>query len=86
MLTMCGVGAQVLLQTLIDDPVRGRVSSLWGMTAFGGTAFGGLIVGAGASSFGLSRATLAVGILCMLLTLRIYLRRLAAARATRPPG
>lgn len=84
MLTMCGVGAQVLLQTLIDDQVRGRVSSLWGMIAFGGTAFGGLIVGAGASAFGLSRATLAVGILCMLLTLRIYLRRLAAARAARP--
>ena len=84
MLTMSGVGAQVLLQTLIDDPIRGRVSSLWGMIAFGGTAFGGLIVGAVASGFGLSRATLAVGILCMLLTLRIYLRRLAAARAARP--
>ena len=81
MLTMCGVGAQVLLQTLIDDEVRGRVSSLWGMIAFGGTAFGGLIVGAVASRFGLSGATLAVGIACMLLTLRIYLRRLAAARA-----
>ena len=83
-LTLCGVGAQVLLQTLIDDSVRGRVSSLWGITAFGGTAFGGLIVGAVASNFGLSRATLAVGILCMLLTLRIYLRRLAAARTARP--
>lgn len=80
MLTLCGVGSQVLLQTLIDDEVRGRVSSLWGMIAFGGTAFGGLVTGAVASLYGLSGATLAVGILCMLLTLRIYLRRLAAAR------
>lgn len=82
MLTLCGVGAQVLLQTLIDDQLRGRVSSLWGMLAFGGTAFGGLVVGAAASQWSLSTATLAVGILCMLLTLRIYMRRLAAARAS----
>lgn len=83
MLTLCGVGAQVLLQSLIDDRLRGRVSSLWGIIAFGGAAFGGLIVGAAASRWGLSVSTLAVGILCMLLTLRIYLRRLAAARAAR---
>lgn len=79
-LTICGVGAQVLLQTLIDDEVRGRVSSLWGMIAFGGTAVGGLVVGALASQFGLSTTTLAIGIVCALLTLRIYLRRLAIAR------
>ena len=79
-LTVCGVGAQILLQSLIDDDLRGRVSSLWGMIAFGGTAFGGLIVGAFASIWGLSATTLGIGIVCMLLTLRIYARRLAASR------
>ncbi len=79
-LTICGVGSQILLQSLIDDELRGRVSSLWGMIAFGGTAFGGLIVGALASIWGLSATTLGVGIVCMLLTLRIYARRLAASK------
>ncbi len=79
-LTVCGVGSQILLQSLIDDELRGRVSSLWGMIAFGGTAFGGLIVGAFASIWGLSATTLGIGIVCMLLTLRIYARRLAASK------
>lgn len=81
MLTLCGVGAQVLLQSLIDDELRGRVSSLWGMIAFGGTAFGGLVGGAMASVWGLPATTMSIGAVCLLLTLRIYMRRLAAARA-----
>ena len=52
-LTFCGVGSQILIQTLVDDDVRGRVSSLWGMIAFGGTAFGSLVVGSAAAAFGL---------------------------------
>lgn len=79
-LTICGVGSQILLQSLIDDELRGRVSSLWGIIAFGGTAFGGLMVGAFASLWGLSATTLGIGIVCMLLTLRIYARRLAASK------
>jgi MFS family permease len=86
MLTVCGVGSQVLLQSMIDDELRGRVSSLWGMIAFGGTAFGGLLVGAFASLWGLSATTLAIGVLCMLLTLRIYARRLAAGRRDKIRG
>jgi MFS family permease len=86
MLTVCGVGSQVLLQSMIDDELRGRVSSLWGMIAFGGTAFGGLLVGAFASLWGLSATTLAIGVLCMLLTLRIYARRLAAGRRDKISG
>jgi MFS family permease len=86
MLTVCGVGSQVLLQSMIHDELRGRVSSLWGMIAFGGTAFGGLLVGAFASLWGLSATTLAIGVLCMLLTLRIYARRLAAGRRDKISG
>jgi MFS family permease len=71
---------------MIHDELRGRVSSLWGMIAFGGTAFGGLLVGAFASLWGLSATTVAIGVVCMLLTLRIYARRLAAGRRDKTSG
>lgn len=78
-LSMCGVGSQILIQTLVEDSVRGRVSSFWGMIAFGGTALGGLLVGAAASAWGLQRAVIATGILCALVGLATVTRR----RATR---
>ena len=63
-LSLCGVGSQILIQTLVDDDVRGRVSSIWGMVAFGGTAIGGLMVGAAASAWGLQNSVIVTGILC----------------------
>ena len=63
-LSLCGVGSQILIQTLVDDEVRGRVSSIWGMVAFGGTAIGGLMVGAAASVWGLQNSVIVTGMLC----------------------
>ena len=63
-LSLCGVGSQILIQTMVDDEVRGRVSSIWGMIAFGGTALGGLIVGTTATVWGLQNAVLVTGVLC----------------------
>ena len=63
-LSLCGVGSQILIQSLVDDEVRGRVSSFWGMIAFGGTALGSLIVGTSAATFGLQNTVVATGILC----------------------
>jgi MFS family permease len=63
-LSICGVGSQILIQTLVDDGVRGRVSSIWGMVAFGGTAIGGLLVGSAASLWGLQNSVMVAGILC----------------------
>jgi len=63
-LSLCGVGSQILIQTLVDDEVRGRVSSIWGMVAFGGTAIGGLMVGAAASAWGLQNSVIVTGIIC----------------------
>lgn len=85
-LTFCGVGAQILLQSLIDDELRGRVSSLWGMLAFGGTAFGGLVAGAAADRWGLSATALAAGASCLLFTLLVALRRRAAKVTPRQPS
>ncbi|HEX7061630.1 MAG TPA: MFS transporter [Woeseiaceae bacterium] len=79
MLTFCGVGAQILLQSLIEDELRGRVSSLWGMLAFGGTAFGGLVAGAAADRFGLASTAVAAGGACVLLAASLARRRRRAA-------
>lgn len=76
-LSFCGVGAQILIQTFVDDEVRGRVSSFWGMIAFGGTSLGSLLIGAAAHFFGLQPAIVATGLLCAVGALR------AAWRAAR---
>jgi len=63
-LSLCGVGSQILIQTLIDDSVRGRVSSFWGMIAFGSTALGSLLVGTAANVWGLQEVVIVSGLLC----------------------
>lgn len=63
-LSMCGVGSQILIQTMVDDDVRGRVSSLWGVIAFGGTALGSLLVGWPASIWGLQEVVIVAGLVC----------------------
>jgi len=63
-LSLGGVGSQILIQGLVDEDVRGRVSSLWGMIAFGGTALGSLIVGSASAAFGLQGTVVITGLLC----------------------
>ncbi len=63
-LSLVGVGSQILIQSLVDEEVRGRVSSLWGMIAFGGTAIGSLIVGSGSAMFGPQLTVIATGLSC----------------------
>lgn len=68
-LSLCGVGSQILIQTQVEEEVRGRVSSLWSMIAFGGTAFGSLIVGSVAAVIGLQITVVIAGLLCAALAL-----------------
>jgi MFS family permease len=63
-LSLGGVGSQILIQGLVDEDVRGRVSSLWGMIAFGGTALGSLVVGSASAAFGLQGTVVITGLLC----------------------
>jgi MFS family permease len=63
-LSLAGVGSQILIQSQVDDELRGRVSSLWGMIAFGGTAIGSLIVGSVAAAVGLQITVIVTGLLC----------------------
>ena len=80
-LSTVGIGSQILIQTLVDDAIRGRVSSFWGMIAFGGTAVGGLLVGALASAWNLQSAVIATGLVCSVAALFSWLRwRSAQAR------
>jgi len=74
-LSLCGVGSQILIQTLVDDEVRGRVSSIWGMVAFGGTALGGLAVGFAATIWGLQNAVIVSGMLCLVAAALSAVRR-----------
>lgn len=67
-LSLCGIGAQILIQTLVEDEVRGRVSSFWGMIAFGGTSLGSLLVGTAAHIWGLQNAVIATGVICIVIT------------------
>jgi MFS family permease len=67
-LSVCGIGAQILLQSGIDDDFRGRVSSIWSLIAFGGTSLGSMLVGVTAHFWGLQLAATAAGITCTLLS------------------
>ena len=80
-LSLCGIGSQILIQTGVEDEVRGRVSSFWSMIAFGGTSLGSLLVGTAAHFFGLAAAVVATGGLCVAATLYLVARRRGAARA-----
>ncbi|MEX0709316.1 MAG: MFS transporter [Woeseia sp.] len=80
MLSITGVGSQILLQTIVEDRLRGRVSSFWGMIAFGGTALGGLLIGSLASLYGLQRVTLLTGVTCTVLVFLIILQSRSASR------
>lgn len=80
-LSLCGIGSQILMQSLVDDAVRGRVSSLWGTINFGGTAFGSLLIGAAANVWGLQNVVLVAGIVCSVAAaLTLYFTRRRAAR------
>jgi MFS family permease len=70
-LSLCGIGSQILIQSAVEDEIRGRVSSLWGMIAFGGTAFGSLIIGAIADVVGLRETLIATGVLSALVSLAL---------------
>ena len=64
-----------LLQTRVDDQLRGRVMALYTLTFFGFAPLGNLAIGVLAQSIGLSDSILIFAILCLALTL-IVLRKI----------
>ena len=76
-----GTGTQTLLQTAVDEGMRGRVLSLFGLIFRGGPALGALVMGAASELVGL-QAPLAAGALLGLIACGLLLRRRhAIARA-----
>lgn len=63
--TGAAVLSQTLVQTEVDDAVRGRVSSLWGMASLGGAAFGGLVLGALLHFLGLTAASIVTALVAL---------------------
>ncbi|MDH3265553.1 MAG: MFS transporter [Gammaproteobacteria bacterium] len=75
LLSFGGVGSQILIQSLVDDDVRGRVSSFWSAAVFGGTALGSLAIGALASAWDLQHAVTAAGLLGALIIIATVRRQ-----------
>ena len=61
-MVVAGVGTQTLMQSAVEEDMRGRVLSLFGLIFRGGPALGALVMGAASEAVGL-QAPLAVGAL-----------------------
>ncbi|MFP6733952.1 MAG: MFS transporter [Rhodospirillales bacterium] len=63
--TLVSVGAQMLIQTSVDDHMRGRVMSLYGLTWRGIPAIGALMMGGLSSWAGLQAPLIGGGLFCI---------------------
>ena len=73
-ITICTVASQTLVQTAIDDDMRGRVLSLWVAFTRGAPALGVLVIGWFANRYGLMWPNV-VAALCCLCGLLLMVRR-----------
>jgi MFS family permease len=69
-----------LIQTLVDERMRGRVMSFYTMAFFGMTPFGSLLAGVVASRFSAPTAVRSGGLITLLAVL-MFIRRLPKLRA-----
>jgi hypothetical protein len=82
LLVMVGVGmalilvlnlANVLLQTLVDDQLRGRVMSIFSLTHFGLMPLGGLLAGIAAQHIGSPATIIASSLIALAYALFIFI-------------
>ncbi len=71
--------AQTLVQTSVDDSVRGRIMSLWFIVSRGGPDLGAFFMGVGGELIGLQGAFITGGVICVGMSLWTYARRRALA-------
>jgi MFS family permease len=64
-MVMQSAATNTLIQTLVDDRMRGRVISLYAMAFFGGTPVGALLEGALADQIGAIHTLAVAGVLCV---------------------
>jgi len=65
-ITVTAVKSQQVIQSLVEDQMRGRINTLYFLTFRGGTAFGALWMGAASTQIGLMATLLLGGLVCLL--------------------
>jgi MFS family permease len=84
--TGSSIGTQSLVQGSVDDALRGRVMSLYGVLFRGGPAIGALIIGSLADQFGLQWPVAVAALLCLGVSAWAMTRRSALVRALSKPA
>jgi predicted MFS family arabinose efflux permease len=79
-MVVAGVGTQTLMQTAVDESMRGRVLSLFGLIFRGGPALGALAMGVASEVVGLQLPVAAGALLGIVACVWIWRRRQAIAR------
>jgi predicted MFS family arabinose efflux permease len=85
-MVVAGVGTQTLIQTSVDEAMRGRVLSLFGLIFRGGPAVGALVMGAASEIVGLQAPVAAGTIIGLVASILIWRHRgaIAASLGERP--
>lgn len=83
-LLQCTIGTNTILQTLVDEEMRGRVVSYYSMVLEGMAPWGSLIAGAMANRMGAPRAVMVSGVACILGGLWFWMRLSRIRAAMRP--
>jgi predicted MFS family arabinose efflux permease len=78
-MVVAGVGTQTLIQTSVDEAMRGRVLSLFGLIFRGGPAVGALLMGAASEFVGLQAPVAAGTIIGLIASILIWRHRDAIA-------
>ena len=78
-ISSCGITTQTLIQMRVDESMRGRVLSLWGLINFGGPAFGAVFLGWLTGHLGMAPPIAAGGVACAAASLWVF-------DARPPPG
>ncbi|MGA8731790.1 MAG: MFS transporter [Terracidiphilus sp.] len=78
------VASNTILQTLVDEKMRGRVMSYYTMAFVGMAPFGSLLAGALAHAIGAQRTVIVSGVACILGSLWFWSRLKAVRKEMRP--
>jgi predicted MFS family arabinose efflux permease len=84
-MVVAGAGTQTVLQAAVDENMRGRVLSLFGLIFRGGPALGALVIGAASEAFGLQAPLAVAALLGLLAALFMWRRRRAIDRHLAAP-
>jgi predicted MFS family arabinose efflux permease len=84
-MVIAGAGTQTVLQTAVEEDMRGRVLSLFGLIFRGGPALGALAMGVASEVLGLQAPLAAGTLLGLLAAIWLWRRRRAIDRGLAPP-